>query len=232
MSTCTIGMLNVHNNERAARYMLRQRCDVLAFNEANRLTSLVASLKGYRAVVGTPVRDKRRSAAETPLLVRKQHRSLGSFAWRASELVQPERIAPDRWVTASAQIIDGFGPLAVVNVHPNAMTDGRTIDVARVRESAELWATVSRLLTFLVDEGLPVVLAGDVNARADHDTPGWAGAYDVIKQHELRPVTSGLDVIAFDRRLRLVEKQIVARHVHGSDHPAIIVELAPMSGKR
>lgn len=225
MSTCTVGTLNVHNRARAARFMLKQRCDVLALSEANTLSRMLARRARYRVVVGASGRDKRRGASTMPVLVHREHASLGEIAWQAAERATPERLAPDRWVTVAAQHVAGFGDVAVVNVHPHPLTDGRKLDVARVRETAELWGTVSRLLAFLADEGLFVVLVGDVNARKGDDTPGWTGAYDVIDEHELRAVSRGLDVIAYDKRLRAVERDVFPRERHGSDHPAIVVEL-------
>lgn len=220
-----VGTLNAHNERGAVRYMLRQRCDVLGLSEVNQLDAMLARSRRYRVTVGAAGRDKRRGASDNPILTKRAHYSLGSIAWQSSEQSKPERIAPDRWVTIEAMHVAKLGHVAVINVHPNAVTDDRTTDVPRVRESAELWATVDRLLTFCRDEGLLVVLTGDLNARKSADTPGWEGAYDVLKAQEMSSVSVGLDVIAFDKRLRKIEQRVIDRETTGSDHPGIIVKL-------
>lgn len=224
MTTLTIGHLNVHNRARAVRYMLAQNCDSLGLNEANSLLGMLSARRRYRVVVGSGGRDKRRGASEVPVLTRRELPSLGSIALQVSEQAAPERIAPDRWVTVSA-FAHNVGHVAHVNVHPNAVTDNLTESVPRVRETAELWASVDRLLTFLRAEGFLIVLSGDLNSRRSGETPDYEGAYDVIDRHKLNVITEGLDCIAHDRRLRRLRHEIVERRRTGSDHPGLVAEL-------
>lgn len=214
-----VGHLNAHNRVEAIHYMLRQGCDSLGFDEAAKRLGLLKERDRMRLTVGPGVR------AATPILTRDAYPDLGRIALQASEAAKPERLAPPRWVTVSCFRHPDLGQLAHVNAHPHPMTDDRPLSVDRVRETAEYWGTVSRLLVFLRQEGFRRILTGDVNARPGGDSEGFAGAYDVLRAARLDYVHEGLDVIAFERTLHPTHTRVIPREATGSDHPGLIVEL-------
>lgn len=219
-----VGHLNAHNRPRAVRYMLRQGCDSLGLDEARRrlplLTRLLARARRYRLTVGAAVR------AATPVLTRTAYPDLGEIALQACEAATPAKLAPPRWVTVALFRHPGLGRIAHLNVHPHAITDDRPLTVPRVRETAEYWQAVDRLLTLLEFLGYTRILTGDLNSRRSGHTVGYAGADDVLDKHHLNQVRVGLDGVAFDRNLRVVKRHIIPREVTGSDHPGLLVDLA------
>lgn len=221
MTTLTIGHLNAHNESRALRVMLRERCDSFGFDEANRRLTVLRARRRYRVTQAEGGRDPEMRGS-TPILTLKQYPSLGAITWQASELVEKsERVAPDRWVTLSA-FAHPIGNVAHINVHPNAATANLPLSNNRVRESSELWATVDRLLTFARAEGMLLVLSGDLNSPISDKTPGYSGAHDVIRRHMLTPIVAHIDAIAYDAKLRVTKTHVVERELTGSDHPGIV----------
>lgn len=214
-----IGHLNAHNRPGAVHYMLRQGCDSLGFDEAHRRLGLLEQREKMRLTVGPGIR------AATPILTRASYPDLGRIALQASEEAKPIRLAPARWVTVSCFEHPKLGEIAHLNAHPHPVTDGRPISVDRVRETADYWRTVSRLLRFLSAEGFTCVLSGDINSRPGGETIAYAGAYDILRRHSLDYVREGLDVIAFDRWLHPTDTRVIPREATGSDHSGIIVEL-------
>lgn len=214
-----VGHLNAHNRAGAIHYMLRQGCDCLGFDEAHRRLGLLAERDRYRMTVGPGVR------AATPILTRASYPDLGRIALQASEAAKPDRLAPARWVTVSCFRHPDLGQLAHVNAHPHPMTDDRPLSVDRVRETAQYWATVDRLLTLLHAEGFRRFLTGDLNSRPGGETVAYAGAYDVLRAHRLDWIREGLDVVAFDRTLHPTHSRVIPREATGSDHPGLIVDL-------
>lgn len=228
MTTLTIGHLNAHNRSRALRVMLRERCDSFGFDEANRRLTMLRARTRYRVTQAEGMRDST-SRGSTPILTLKQYPSLGAITWEGSQLVEKsERIAPDRWVTLSA-FEHPIGNVAHINVHPNAVTTNRPLSVARVRETAELWATVDRLLTFARAEGMLLVLSGDLNSPPSDKTPGYSGAHDVIRKHMLTPIVAHIDAIAYDAKLRVTKTRIIDEATTGSDHPGIVASFGRRS---
>lgn len=218
--TITVGHLNLHNRGRALRYMLRQRCDSYGFDEAHRRMDILEKHRGYRLTAGPAVRGA------TPLLTRDQYPHLGALHIKASEAVEKSiRVAPDRWVTVEMFAHPHLGMIARVNVHPNAVTINRPVSVPRVRETAELWASVDRLLRYLRAEGFKVILSGDLNSTPRDKTPNYRGAYDVIGKHRLEWIAKHVDCIAFDPALAAVHRRVVPKTATGSDHDGLILEL-------
>ncbi|MGD9694000.1 MAG: hypothetical protein AB7V20_14320 [Phycisphaerales bacterium] len=226
-ATLTIGHGNVYVANRTPLKALRTirsiQADSWGVNEGMNLMRLLPRLSGYRVTVGDlgPTRNDKRGTWDTPILTKKKLSPLGSVTIQASETVQPERIAPERWITGSL-FQHAVGPVAHLNVHPNAAIRGHGTNVARVREYAEFMATLNRLTRWLQAEDFAVVITG-VMATPDYDVT-W---YRLFRLRKMDHADQGLDVVAWDRRkLELVRKRVIpAGSRTGADHPWIITEL-------
>lgn len=230
-ATLTIGHGNVYVANRTPLKALRTirsiQADSWGVNEGMNLMRLLPRLSGYRVTVGElgKTRNDKRGTWDTPILTKKRLSPLGSVTLQASETVQPERIAPERWITGSL-FQHAVGPVAHLNVHPNAAIRGHGTNVARVREYAEFMATLNRLTRFLQAEDFAVVITGDVNYREDWANVEW-DPYRLFRLRKMDHADQGLDVVAWDRRkLELVRKRVIpAGSRTGADHPWIITEL-------
>lgn len=228
MRPLVVAMLNVHSGNKTPRRALRlltaPEPDTIGINEARRIMDLLALRRRYRLIVGEGGRDPR-GFHDTPILTRRSLVSLGSAAFQISEQVKPVRIAPDRWVTVSC-FGHPVGPVAHLNLHPNAAVQGRDEALPRVREYAESMASLDRLLTFLDAEGFLCVVTGDVNYRPEPGRKRWdSSPYEVFARHRLTHQNEGVDVVAWPRTLRLGRSVVLDKDRTGSDHPGLVVWL-------
>lgn len=224
----SVALLNVYVGNRTPRRALRvltgPRPDTIGINEGYRIIPLLRARRGYRVFYGEGGREPR-GYKDTPILTRKTLPSLGTMALRVSERAAPLKLAPDRWVTVSC-FEHPVGPVAHVNLHPNAAVQGRDEDVGRVREYAESMATLDRLLGFLSGEGFLPVVTGDVNYRPEpRARRAPHSPYEVFARHRLTFRNKGLDVVAWPRELRLARAEVLTRDRTGSDHPGLLVYL-------
>lgn len=228
----TVALLNVfagnRNPARALQVLLGPKPDTVGINEGSRAIPLALKRRGYREFHGTGSSNDRRGPKDTPILTRKVWPSLGAMALQVSEEVQPVRIAPARWITVSC-FRHPVGPVAHINLHPNAAVQDRDEELPRVREYRESMESLDRLLGFLKGEGFLTVVTGDMNfrpeppaRRPDHSP------YEVFARHKLTHRHDGLDVIAWPRKeLRLVRSVVLEKEATGSDHPGLMVWLSP-----
>lgn len=206
----------IRNKRRAARILRGLGADVIGLQEGQGIFGRLP-LRGYRMTYNPHGRDQRRGAKDTTILTRKSLPSIGAGSLQVSEEVQPERFAPDRWFTWDAVAHPTAGPIAVVNIHPNATVMSRDADAPIVREYAESVDSLDRLLTFLKGEGLPPFVTGDVNWRRKVRAPH--SPYEVFHDHGLRIAVHNVDVVAYPRRqFELVEQERIAKARTGSDH--------------
>ncbi len=216
----TIGHLNVHKERRAIRHMVGLGLDSLGLDELPQRGPLVLGSRRYRVAGGRRVR------AATPILTRRDWPYLGELVVQASEEATPSSLAPARLVTVALFGHPTMGPVAHLNVHPNARTDNLAPTVDRARESEELWTTVARILEWLRRDRYRIVLSGDLNHRRGARTTG-PGPAEALRAGRLTWAEwEGLDAIAHSRSLRAVRTEVIPREVTGSDHPGLVAELA------
>ena len=204
------------------RLATRTGADSIGMSEAYRVTRLLAHVDGYRVTYGKGARDRRRGAKDVPILTKTTHASLGAGAVQISEAAKPVRLAPDRWLTFSL-FASELGPVAHLNLHPNAGVAHAPATSARRREYAESMATLERYVRLFRLEGFLVVVTGDLNypANLHEDVPAWAPS-EVFRRLDLGVWSKHLDYIAFDQRLKLFGSGVMGRHETGSDHPWLL----------
>lgn len=196
--------------------------DSIGMSEAYRRTRLLSRLRGYRLTVGRGARDRRRGAKDVPILTKAGHVSLGAGAVQISEAARPARLAPDRWLTFS--LFDSpAGPIAHLNLHPDAGIANAAPGVPRVREYAEAMKSLERYVRLFRLEGFLVVVTGDLNFPAElHDhLPVYAPA-KVFERLDLAVWSQHLDYVAYDRRLTLIKRGVIDKRQTMSDHPWLL----------
>lgn len=210
----------MRNKGRAKRLLRELRADSIGLQEGQGLLPALP-IRGYRVLYDRDSRDQRRGAKDTIVLTRNSHHSLGTLTLQASEEVSPTRFAPDRWITASCYE-HPMGPVAHVNIHPNATVMNRVDSAPIVREYAEHSVALDHVLSLYRDEGFIVVVTGDLNwrrkAKAAHSP------YEVFAAHKLRVVSHGIDAIAFPREFR-ADHSTVPKYRTGSDHDWLYARL-------
>lgn len=215
------------------RFMLKKRDgrrpDVGVVNEGVRAASVgLGKLAGYRRLRHLGGRDDKRAGKDVQVLTQKKLVQHAALTIWASEEVQPERIAPDRNIIASAFGHD-VGKTAVIGIHPNAVTVGLSEDVARVRETAELVKTLGRTVRYFQGEGFHVVIAGDGNWREGGDSPGWRDIAEMCHDLNLSYSFHGLEFVAWSDGLELADVQIFSKDRVQSDHPGALYDFVASS---
>lgn len=227
-----VGTANVYvGNDKpgaACKVLMAENLDSFGLNEAKNFGQQIDKMSDlYRVTRAIPdnTTASRRGALDTPIFAKKSLPNLGDLTLRISENVPAStRVAPDRWGTVT-MYQHALGMVAHINVHLNAAVQGARPGMARVKEYAESIESLDRLLTWLKTEGFLVVLSGDVNWRKDGpDAPH--SPYRLIEKHGMGCVNDGLDIVAFDGRLKAISKKLIPPSVTGSDtHDFIIVTL-------
>lgn len=223
--TLNIGSFNVPGRARehqAAKLIESLDLDSAGIQEGQGLLPALP-VRGMRELYDEFSPDQRRGAKDTLILTSRQLPSLGTMTLRASKPAAPAKWAPERWITVSCYQ-HGIGPVAHVNVHPNAVVMGRARTVGRVREYARHTWAMNRVIRFYQREGFFVVVTGDMNWRRSKVAP-WS-PYRVFRLRGLRVAAHGIDAIAYDKRLRPFGKGLRAHDIPGGDHKGLSIRLA------
>lgn len=223
--TLDIGSFNVPGRAReheAAKLIESLGLDSAGVQEGQGLLPALP-IRGMRELYDRHSPDRRRGAKDTLVLTDVSLPSLGTMTLRASKAAAPAKWAPERWITVSCYQ-HGIGPVAHVNIHPNAVVMDRPKSLGRVREYARHTWALNRVIRFYQREGFFVVVTGDMNWRR-HKVAPWS-PYRVFRLRGLRVAAHGIDAIAYDRRLRPFGKGLRAHTIPGGDHKGLTIRLA------
>jgi hypothetical protein len=208
----------------ARRSIRHQQPTSVGLTEAYGILPELAKMTGYRMIMETGGRDKRRGQKDTPILARRDLVSLGSGQVFGSEASTPLRIAPERWLTYSTVRVPGIGAVCHICLHPHAGIQDKDTgklrtDIDRGRKADQQLKVLAHLLDFAKAMGWARVVTGDLNFR-DRPTTG-ASPYKVLRDHGLTVDAHGLDVIAGDKALHLDVREV---HAPSSitDHPWLL----------
>lgn len=204
------------------RTALRTKAHSIGMTEAYRVTRLLAAVEDYRLTVGRGGRDQRRGAKDVPILTARSLVSYGAGAVQISEAAKPARLAPDRWLTFSL-FESPAGPIAHLNLHPNAAIVGRDQAVPRVREYAESMLSLERYARLFRLEGFMPVVTGDLNYPQQlHDELPRYAPREVFQRLDLTVWAQGIDYIAHSPHLKRAGSGVLGSHETGSDHPWLL----------
>lgn len=215
----TIGHANIHNSKQGVKVASRSGADSFGINEGGRRIGMLRALSRYREFhgAGGKADAPHRGGPSSPIITRKNLPSLGTLALQVSEQVNASlRVAPDRWITVSC-FEHGVGPVAHVNIHPNAAVKGLSMKNDRVAEYDEFMRSLNRLISFLKAEGFHVVVTGDYNLARSGKT-GALTPYQVFDGHGMRVKTIGIDGIAWTTGLTLRRFHKIPKKRLRSDH--------------
>ena len=207
----------------ATREIRRHQPTIVGLTEAYGILPALGSMRGFRLVVESGGKDRRRGQKDNPILVASDLRSLGSGQVIGCNASTPPKIAPERWVTFSAFEVPEVGPLCHLVLHPHAavqLASGllRT-DTDRAREFGRQMDVFTALLAFAKAMKWAVVVTGDLNFRDLGDDA--RSPYGILRAQSLKVVSRGLDCIAFSPQLKLEVSEVEAPSSI-TDHPWLV----------
>lgn len=183
----------------------------------------------WRVIRGSSKTDTRRGPKDNPIVLRRRYNGrrvklLKTWTIKAHGPSQPEKLAPERWITAALFMCwDGSAWIKVLHVavHPNAAVMNAGDSVDRVVKFRDFWRrTVALVQDVRKDHGpLRVILSGDVNAIKDYRTPGWPAW--AAEELGLETWWSHIDLMAHGG-VASVGREEVTRQENGQDHPWMI----------
>ena len=196
-------------------------CSV-SFSEAYPLSifPFLTTRRVYPATVGRRLDLRRmRGPHDTPILRRRHHTKVASFAYKAVDASLPLKIAPERWNTGVAYK-HPWDVVGHITAHPNAGVTGldpRRVDrVAKyVDQLVQLEASIRRWQ----EREYLIVVTGDLNHAAGGES--WAPEA-MFRRLKLNTWRVGVDWIAWDKRLRLPENHRKIITDNGQDHPWLV----------
>lgn len=194
---------------------------------------LLAYRLTWRVIRGKSSTDARRGPKDNPIVLRRRYNGrrvkvLHRWTFKAHGPSVPEKLAPERWVTAVLFMCwDGSAWLKVLHVavHPNAAVMSAPDHADRRVKFQQFWAKVVNLVQDVRRNHGPlrVVLTGDVNATREYDAPGWPQW--AVEELHLEPWWKRIDLVATGG-LNQVEGLTIDVDVNGQDHPWMIATLA------
>ena len=208
----------------ATREIRRHQPTIVGLTEAYGILPALGSMRGYRLVVESGGKDRRRGQKDNPILVASDLRSLGSGQVFGCDASTPAKIAPERWFTFSAFEVPEVGPLCHVVIHPHAAVQLQPsgmlrTDTARAREFARQMDVFTALLAFAKAMKWAIVVTGDFNFRDVGDDA--RSPYGILRGQSLKLVSRNLDCIAFSPKLELEVSEITAPSSI-TDHPWLV----------
>jgi hypothetical protein len=208
------------------REIRKHGATMVGLTEAYGILPALGRMRGYRLVVESGGRDRRRGQKDNPILIRTALRSLGSGQVFGCNAATPLRIAPERWFTYSAFEVPGVGAICHVVLHPHAAVQDKAsgllrTDNDRARENGRQMKALDAILTFATAVGWRIVVTGDLNFRDPGVGDDPHSPYDILRGHDLKVVSHGIDCIAFAPGLDLDVDEV---HAPGSitDHPWLV----------
>lgn len=183
----------------------------------------------WRVIRGKSKTDRRRGPKDNPILLRRRYRGrrvklIRTWKIKAHGPSTPEKLAPERWITAALFMCwDGGAWIKVLHVcvHPNAAVRNADPQADRVVKFRSFWSQVVTLVRSVRAEHGPlkVVLTGDVQATLQ-DTqegfPRWA-----LQELDLTGWWAHIDLVA-DGGLDALDQEKVDVGENGQDHPWMI----------
>lgn len=184
----------------------------------------------WRLLAAVPVElddfDERRGAWDCPISTRRHHERIAAFRARTCDASIPLKIAPPRYVVSEA-FEHPVGDVERISAHPNAAVvtaEGFALDPAKVERArfyVDTMQVVERRARHALNRNRLVVISGDLNMGKRVDVP-WSPVA-LARRLDLRVWAVGVDYILSDKRLRVLDRQLIAS---GMDHPWMREEYA------
>jgi len=225
-----IGGGNVYINNpqpaKAAQVAARTRSHSWGWSEAGRLVDEVRDLANYRVLSAFGFADMS-DANDCIMMVRKGLAVRHFSMTQVCDDSMPSKIAHDRTFSMIAYEAPFLGKVgrkdAVVchiAIHPNWIA-GYGADNEQpgvIREYIESMEGLANMLAFAKAMGWLIVVSGDFNLPPRKSDRSYTTTYDLFKQYRLKVKTDGIDGVAWDNRLDLVEWHTIGKRTTKSDH--------------
>jgi hypothetical protein len=139
-----------------------------------------------------------------------------SFHYKACPPSTPIKIAPERWNTGVAYQ-HSWGVIGHIAAHPNAAVmnlDPRRVD--RVAKYVDQMQQLEKSIREWRQKGYTVIVTGDLNHAAGGD---WWAPEAMFARLNFGTWRVGVDWIAWDKRLMVLNKDRTLIEDNGQDHP-------------
>lgn len=198
----------------------------VGFSEAYRHGGSLKRLVGWRTTTGatTPKDANGRSVKrDVAILVRRWRKHLSSGVRKAAAESTPLRIAPERWLVFTVDMLNGK-PLAHISIHPHAVVrdadDWASDRGKKYRDAMNELRTVVLELREEYGDDLDIVVTGDLQYRQT-DPARVRSPKHIFRDLDLSWIAVGIDWMAYSEGLKLVDTVVVPTEVNGQDHPWI-----------
>ena len=221
---------------RAVSIAASQRAHSWASNESTNVVDDWRKRTGYITYAAPAGFRDMRDAHDCVTMKRKvkgTHLRHVSFT-QVCEDALPKKIAHDRVFSMLAyeapflrKATDKAVPVVChINIHPNPVNHDPARTQGVTREFIESMVNLDKMIAFTKALGYIIVVSGDFNLSASRaKTRTYLTPYDVFKKHGLIVKMEGIDGVAYDRRLRLVDWDVIPKGARtGADHPWIVAD--------
>lgn len=194
-------------NAAAIRHATTLGGDSIGFTEAYepQTRRAIRSRLRHRLVVGKSATDPRRGPWDVPILAHRRNPFVDGWAVKACDASEPERIAPERWLTG-AVYEHRFGTVEHIAAHPNAAIKGQPADLDRVLKYRENMRRLESKIRRAQRSGHIVAVTGDLNYPAGG--PSWAPEA-MFDRLELATWRVGIDWFAWSPFLRQRRRDVL-----------------------
>lgn len=200
----------------------KHKPDSVGFSEAYNALNALDKMSGYRMVMESGGKDKRRGQKDNPIVTRSSFVSRGSGQVFGCEASEPVKIAPERWITYSSFLIPKYGVVTHLNLHPHAgvQGDGGLLGLSndRGKKFKDQMVVFGRMIEFFQTMG-PVTVTGDVNF-VDKGTSPWS-PYAIGRNYGLKIYSQHFDTIMWSPKLKMQVKEVDRPNLI-SDHPWLL----------
>jgi hypothetical protein len=213
----------VDHADRVTDGIQRHLPTVAAPTEAYGIVVALGRVPGYRLVLETGGRDRRRGQKDNPLLLQDALPSLGSGQVFGCPASTPLRIAPERWLTwATVELPGRPRPHCHVSLHPHAGVQGDLGGLAtndRGQKFRQQMGVLEQLLAFAAALGWTRSVSGDLNFADKGTSPH--SPYRIMRSTGLTVESEGINAIGCEKALRM-EVERVAAPEGVTDHPWLL----------
>jgi hypothetical protein len=191
----------------------------IGWSEADRRIPYLRRRPSWRIAVGRSD-DPRvlRGPGDVPISVRRHHRPLERYAFKACERAEPIELAPERWVIGFAYE-HPLGDIEHINHHPNPFNAPRATLSLR-REYRQSMLALERAGERALRKRRLLVITGDMNLTAR--SPLEYAPRQVFDRLNLKWWTNEVVWIAHHRSLIPIERRTVT--TNGQDHPWLVID--------
>lgn len=209
--------------EKAVRAAQRLRTHSWGWSEGKNLPKHLRAVKNYDPLISFGSADPA-DANDCVMQVRKtldvEHFSMT----KVCDDVPDSKVGHRRTFSMIAYAAPFLGEdvtVCHIAIHPNWIVgiDGTASKV--VQEYIESLVGLRAMLAFAKAMGWHIVVTGDFNTRrpGKNNRKSFETVYDVFADFNLAVKVQGIDGIAYDRRLALVNFEVIDPRRYGSDHP-------------